>query len=90
MWPRRVGISVSSVQRIWKAHGFWPLTSRPCKPRWPRPRPPPNAGALRIAALKAALDAEQARNRDLRRERDAKLEAGGPLYRAWRWLRARG
>jgi hypothetical protein len=34
-----------------------------------------------IAALKAALDAEQARNRDLRRARDA----GGPLYRAWRW-----
>jgi hypothetical protein len=39
-----------------------------------------------VAALKAALDAEQARNRELRRERDA----GGPLYRAWRWMRKAG
>jgi hypothetical protein len=39
-----------------------------------------------VAALKAALDAEQARNRDLRRARDA----GGLLERAWRWARARG
>jgi excisionase family DNA binding protein len=39
-----------------------------------------------IAALKAALDAEQARNRDLRRKRDA----GGLLQRAWRWARAAG
>jgi hypothetical protein len=39
-----------------------------------------------VAALKAALDAEQARNRDLRRARDA----GGLFDRAWRWARARG
>jgi hypothetical protein len=39
-----------------------------------------------IAALKAALDAEQARNRDLRRARDA----GGPLYRVLRWMRKVG
>jgi hypothetical protein len=39
-----------------------------------------------IAALKAALDAEQARNRDLRRARDA----GGPLYRVWRWMQKTG
>jgi hypothetical protein len=38
-----------------------------------------------VAALKAALDAEQARNRELRRARDA-----GLLERAWRWARARG
>jgi hypothetical protein len=35
-----------------------------------------------VAVLKAALDAEQARNRELRRERDAKRDAGGPFYRA--------
>jgi uncharacterized small protein (DUF1192 family) len=39
-----------------------------------------------IALLKAALDAEQAGNRKLRRARDA----GGPLYRAWRWMRKAG
>jgi hypothetical protein len=39
-----------------------------------------------VAALKAALDAEQARNRELRRQRDA----GGLFERAWRWARARG
>jgi excisionase family DNA binding protein len=39
-----------------------------------------------VAALKAALDAEQARNRELRRARDA----GGPLYRALRWMRSAG
>jgi hypothetical protein len=39
-----------------------------------------------IAALKAALDAEQACNREPRRERDA----AGLLERAWRWARARG
>jgi hypothetical protein len=39
-----------------------------------------------IAALKAALDAEQARNRELRRARDA----GGPFYRVLRWMRKTG
>jgi hypothetical protein len=39
-----------------------------------------------IAALKAALDSEQARIRDLRRARDA----GGPLYRVLRWMRKTG
>jgi excisionase family DNA binding protein len=62
----------------------------------PKPSPTPPAetveaaavSALRdtITALEAALDAEQARNRDLRRARDA----GGLIERAWRWARARG
>jgi hypothetical protein len=39
-----------------------------------------------VAALKAALDAEQARNRELRRARDA----GGLLYRALRWMQKTG
>jgi hypothetical protein len=39
-----------------------------------------------VAALKAALDSEQARNRELRRARDA----GGPLYRVLRWMRKAG
>jgi hypothetical protein len=45
-----------------------------------------------VAALKAALDAEQARNRELRRARDRWLSAPayGPLWRAWRWLRSAG
>jgi hypothetical protein len=39
-----------------------------------------------VAALKHALDAEQARNRELRRAPDA----GGLLYRALRWMQKTG